>query len=223
MQYAPERVRLRLGRSVNEKRSHRQHSTLRDQSVSWLYLCRKLMNSIITQDAFRMRPRQDPQGSIVGGGVVEMNAKCQDLAKHTRWGVRIYHAVLYRPRPPTRRVVAIPKRQGGILMPHHKPVGLGRLVKQRGAEWSRLSTKNLSRYVEQARLTSQSGNGRVSQRVAHASLAAPQRRLIEVINQPLRFMRQEDFRRTPNPCSSIIFSVFIGRLCPYVREAIPQF
>jgi len=36
------------------------------------------------------------------------------LVKHTRWGVRIYHAVLYRPRSPTRRVVAIPKWQGGI-------------------------------------------------------------------------------------------------------------
>src|SRR5580704_5588178 len=70
------------------------------------------MNSIITQDAHRVRPRQDPQRSIVGSGVVEMNAKCQDLAKHTRWGVRIYHAVLYRPRSPTRSVVAIPRRQG---------------------------------------------------------------------------------------------------------------
>jgi|HubBroStandDraft_4_1064222.scaffolds.fasta_scaffold88841_1 hypothetical protein len=182
------------------------------------------MNSIITQDALRVRPRQDPQRSIVGSGVVEMNAKCQDLAKHTRWGVRIYHAVLYRPRSPTRRVVAIPKRQGGILMPHDKPVGLGRLVKQRCAEWSRLSTKNLSRYVEQARLPSQSGNGRVSQRVAHASFAALQRRLIEVINQPPRFVRQEDFRENSK-------SVFLDniqrihrvRLSGYVREAIPQF
>jgi hypothetical protein len=120
--------------------------------------------------------------------------------------------------------VAIPKRQGGILMPHDKPVGLGRLVKQRCAEWSRLSTKNLSRYVEQARLPSQSGNGRVSQRVAHASFAALQRRLIEVINQPPRFVRQEDFRENSK-------SVFLDniqrihrvRLSGYVREAIPQF
>ena len=107
------------------------------------------MNSIITQDAFCVRPRQDPQRSIVGSGVVEMNAKCQDLAKHTRWGVRIDHTVLYGPRPPTRRVVALPKRQGSVLMPHHKPVGLGRLVKQRCAEWPRLSTKNFLRYVQQ--------------------------------------------------------------------------
>jgi len=120
--------------------------------------------------------------------------------------------------------VAIPKRQGGILMPHHKPVGLGRLVKQRCAEWSRLSTENFLRYVEQARLPSQSGNRRMSQRVAHAGLAAPQRRLSEVINQPPRFMRQEDFRENSK-------SVFLDniqrihrvRLSGYVRGVIPRF
>ena len=77
-----------------------------------------------------------------------MDSECQDLGEDTRWSVSIDHAVLYRPRSPTRRVVAFPKRQGGILMPHHKPVGLGRLVKQRCAEWQRLSTENLLRYVE---------------------------------------------------------------------------
>src|ERR1700687_4701954 len=114
------------------------------------------MNSIITQDALSVCSRQDPQRSVVSSGVVEMNSECQDLAKHTRWSVSIDYAVLYRPRTPTRRVVALPKRQGGILMPHHKPVGLGRLVKQRCAEWQRPSTENLLRYVEQARLPSQS-------------------------------------------------------------------
>jgi hypothetical protein len=109
-------------------------------------------------------------------------------------------------------------------MPHHKSVGLGRLVKQRCAEWSRVSTENLLRYVEQARLPSQSSNRRVSQRVAHASLAAPQRRLIEVINQPLRFMRQEDFRE--NSKSAFLDNIQRIHRVPlsgYVREAIPQF
>jgi hypothetical protein len=109
-------------------------------------------------------------------------------------------------------------------MPHHKPVGLGRLVKQRCAEWPRLSTKNFLRYVQQARLPSQRGNRRVSQRVAHASLAAPQRRLIEVIDQPPRFMRQEHFREN----SKSVFLDNIQRihwvtLSRYFREAIPQF
>jgi hypothetical protein len=109
-------------------------------------------------------------------------------------------------------------------MPHHKPVGLGRLVKQRCAEWSRLSTENFLRYVEQARLPSQSGNRRVSQCVAHASLAAPQRRLIEVINQPPRFKRQEDFRENSKSAFLDNFErIHWATLSRYVREAIPQF
>jgi hypothetical protein len=60
--------------------------------------------------------------------------------------------------------------------------------------------------------------------VARASLAAAQRRLIEVINQPPRFTRQEDFRENAK-------SVFLDNiqrihwaiLSRYVREAIPQF
>jgi hypothetical protein len=120
--------------------------------------------------------------------------------------------------------VAIPKRQGGILMPHHKPVGLGRLVKQRCAEWSRLSTENFLRYVEQARLPSQSSNRRVSQCVAHASLAAPQRRLIEVINQPPRFMGQEDLRENPKAMFlDKVQRIHGATLSRYVREATPQF
>jgi hypothetical protein len=171
-----------------------------------------------------VRSPQDPQRSIVGSGIVEMDAKCQELAKHTRWGMRIDHAVLYRPRSPTLRVVAVPKRQGGILMPYHKPVGLGRLVEQRCAEWSRLSTENFLRYFKQARLPSQSSNRRVAQCVAHASLAAPQRRLIEVINQPPRFLRQEDLREN----SKAVFldnvqHIHGATLSRYVREAIPQF
>jgi hypothetical protein len=64
----------------------------------------------------------------------------------------------------------------------------------------------------------------VSQRVAHACPAAPQRRLIEVINQPPRFMRQEDFRENSKP----LFlnngqNIHWVTLSGYVREAIPQF
>jgi hypothetical protein len=64
----------------------------------------------------------------------------------------------------------------------------------------------------------------VSQRVAHACLASPQRRLIEVINQPPRFMRQEHLRE--NSKSAFLDNIQrIHRvsLSGYVREAISQF
>jgi hypothetical protein len=64
----------------------------------------------------------------------------------------------------------------------------------------------------------------VSQRVAHASFASPKLRLVEVINQPPRFTRQEHFREK----SKAVFLDNVQRihgatLSRYVREAIPQF
>ena len=172
------------------------------------------MNSIVTQDALRMRPRQDPQRSIVGSGVVEMNSKCQDLAKHTRRGVRIYHAVLDRPRSPTRGVVAIPKGHGGILMPHHKPVGLGRLVKQRArkgnASAPRTSRAMLSKRGSRARAATE---GCLSAWRTPALLRLSGDWSRSSISRRVSRGRSTS-GKTPKPSSSIIFSVFIGRLCP---------
>ncbi len=78
----------------------------------------------------------------------KMDSQSQRPQESALRRVGIGHAFFHRPTPPIRCVTPLPQRQSPVLMPDHKPVSIGRFVKQRSVVRVRLATQNFPRDLQ---------------------------------------------------------------------------
>jgi len=86
--------------------------------------------------------------------------------------MRIGHAFLDRPRPPTGRFNSFGERQRRVLMPRDKPVGRRRFVEQRRSKGKRQRTQNGAGNFKKPGVFSKPAHGRDAKNVSCAGAAS---------------------------------------------------
>jgi len=60
---------------MNEQRSHREHAAFGNYALDWRALGAKLRDPAVVEQSQFMRPRQNPQGTILCCAIIEMEAE----------------------------------------------------------------------------------------------------------------------------------------------------
>src|ERR1700722_3519079 len=104
-----------------------------------------------------------------------MQAQHNNLGKRAGRSVRVNDVVFHRPRPPVGGLASFTERQRRILVPHYKPIGNGRLVKQSRLKRKSPISENFTRDSEKLHRTRDFEHRRGSESVTHARASSWQR------------------------------------------------
>src|SRR5882672_1929053 len=130
------------------------------------------MDLLIAQHSELVCSRQNPERSVVGGGIVQVNAQSDHLLECSRGRMGIDNAALLRPWTPAGNLAPLDQWQRCVLMPYDQPIRFHRLVEQRRTERHGLAAERARGELDQPGIASQGCDRRKRQQMPYASSRA---------------------------------------------------
>jgi hypothetical protein len=132
---------------VKQKRAHKERIARLHRTDDFLLFGAGFDDIGGIQSSHSMRTWDNAQGAVRFVTIIQMETESYHALQNFHWRLHVWNTVLGRPRTVASYINPLFDRDGKILMPRDKPVGLGRFIKKDGTHGQRLGSEHV---LEQA-------------------------------------------------------------------------